>query len=366
MEPKCKYFNKCGGCSAQHIDYSIQLDNKKKVLQQCTGFDDIEVFSDKEYNYRNRMDLIFTYNGLGFREEGKWNKVINIDRCEIADERINELITEIQDNFKEIDVFNVNKQYGTYKFAVMRATRKGTSISFTLNSDSKKLKDAVDKIKEYSKVSKADNIVITYVEAKENMAISDDFFVVKGKSRLEEEFLGKEFTFSVQGFFQNNTIMAEKMHDYVNSILKKYDTKTSHLLDLYGGVGTFGIINASLFKGVTIVEEFEGSITAAKKNLRKNNVEAEAIAMDAKQIIKLKLPRDLVVINDPPRSGMNVKTIKTLNELKPKLIIYISCNPKQLCKELAFFNNYKIKSAAMFDLFPHTPHSEAVIELILN
>ena len=71
MEPKCKYFNKCGGCSAQHIDYSIQLDNKKKVLQQCTGFDDIEVFSDKEYNYRNRMDLIFTYNGLGFREEGK-------------------------------------------------------------------------------------------------------------------------------------------------------------------------------------------------------------------------------------------------------------------------------------------------------
>lgn len=363
-EPKCKYFGKCGGCSAQHVDYQLQLENKKKFLSKAIGFDDIEVHSGNEYNYRNRMDFIFNPRGLGMREKGKWYSTVDVNECVIADARINVLVKEIREFFNEIDAFNVKQHTGTFKFAVIRAPKNDSSISFTLNSDSSRLKDAVEKIKAFAKTTKANNVIVSYVPKNTDVSTSEDYFVVKGKDLLEEEYLGKSFCYSVQGFFQNNTEMAEKMHDYVHSLLEKYDTKNSRLLDLYGGVGTFGIINANLFNSVTIVEEFKGSIDAANKNIKKNSVEnATAIALDAKQLKKIELPRPLFVITDPPRSGMHPKTIKHLNELEPEVIIYVSCNAKQLGKELKHFDNYKIKSAAIFDLFPHTPHFEAVIEL---
>jgi 23S rRNA (uracil1939-C5)-methyltransferase len=101
------------------------------------------------------------------------------------------------------------------------------------------------------------------------------------------------------------------------------------------------------------------------KNLQLNNLKnIEAFAMDSKYLPKLNLKSPLYVITDPPRTGMDPKTILALKQLKPKLIIYISCNPQQLSKDLFKLREYKVVSSALFDLFPQTPHSEAVVELI--
>jgi len=160
------------------------------------------------------------------------------------------------------------------------------------------------------------------------------------------------------------------MHKYVNELLKSYDAKDKfgHLLDLYGGVGTFGIINADLFKKVTIVEGFQGCIDAANANIELNDIDnAEALCMDAMQLKKVKLTSPLYVVTDPPRSGMHPKTIEELIRLKPERLIYISCNVKQLEKDLPkFLKHYTLKSAAMFDLFPQTNHMESVVELWKN
>jgi len=193
---------------------------------------------------------------------------------------------------------------------------------------------------------------------------------------LTETLMGKTFHYSAQGFFQNNHEMAEKMHEYVNNILQlKVDNRLStfgepgnryaHLLDLYGGVGTFGIINSDLFKTVKTVESFEGCVDAAKANIELNGVKnTEAILLDAMQLKKLDFQSPLFVVTDPPRSGMHQKTIEQLIVLKPKLIIYISCSIQQLEKELLkFLKHYKLKSAAIFDLFPQTNHMETVVEL---
>ena len=165
--------------------------------------------------------------------------------------------------------------------------------------------------------------------------------------------------------------MAEVMHAYCRNLLKGYapneDLKEMHLLDLYGGVGTFAIINADLFKTSITVESVKQCTDSAEKNIKENSIaNCKAMTLDARYIKKLTLPQPLVVITDPPRSGMHPDTILHLNKIKPKLIIYVSCNLEQLEKDIPKFKDYEIKSAALFDLFPQTPHSETIVELQLK
>ena len=365
MKPKCYYFGTCGGCSAQHIDYPVQLENKKRMLQQILNFEDVQIVHDEDYNYRNRMDMIFHPRGLGLRVKDDWQKIINVEQCVISNKRLNELIEEIRKHFKEIDAFNNKRRAGTFKCTVIRALSNDSSISFVLNEDSTKLQEAIDKIKEFAEVSSANNILITRTHKNQDVSTGEDYFIVKGSDILHETLHDKKFYFHAQGFFQNNTPMASKMQDYVANIIKQHNTKDMHLLDLYGGVGTFGIMNADEFKSTTIVEGYAGAVDIANKNIKENNSKnTRAIVKDAKLLKNVELPTPLFVITDPPRVGMHPKTIQRLNFLEPEVIIYISCNPRQLGKELLKLPDYKIKSAAMFDLFPQTPHAEAIVELV--
>ncbi len=365
--PRCPYFGRCGGCSTQHIDYPAQLDHKKKLLAALIGQDDIEVFSANEYGYRNRMDFVFSKNGVGLRKKGDWKETVTVDSCAISNEKLNILMKEVREFFREPDYFDVSRKSGTFRYAVIRTPQNDSSISFVLNSDSTRVGEAIEKIKKFAKETTANNIIVTYAPSITDISVSDDFFVVKGKDMLKESYLGNNFIYSVQGFSQNNHEMAETMHSYCNELLKKYDTKNSHLLDLYGGIGTFGINNSPLFKGVTTVESVKQCIDAANENIKMNNAtNTKAVLLDAMQLKKLELPEPLFVITDPPRSGMHPKTILELKMLKPKVILYISCNIQQLGKDIPKFKEYQLKSAAMFDLFPQTPHTEAIVELVLK
>ncbi len=377
--PKCPYFanpaeekteeRKCGGCATQHIPYGVQLENKKKKLISEIAYSNIQVFSDHEWAYRNRMDMVFTPGGLGFREKGKWWRTLPVKQCVISNTRLNEMITEINDFFgPDFDYFNVKTHEGTYKYAVIRTPQNDSSVSIVLNKQSPRYDEAVEKVKAYAAVSTANNVLITNMKAKSSQSFGEDFEVLKGSDMLEETILGKTFHYSCQGFFQNNSIMAEKMHEYTHQLLQKYETSDAHLVDLYGGVGAFGIINADLFSGMTTIESFEGCTIAARANIERNQLaeKAEAICMDAKRLKQVKFPnKPLYVITDPPRSGMHQETIIQLKKLKPELIIYISCNVEQLGKDLPKFTDYRINSAALFDLFPQTNHCEAVVELVV-
>lgn len=362
--PLCPYFNKCGGCAAQHIDYDIQLENKQKAVENAIGHK-VTVHSANPYRYRNRMDFIFTSRGIGFRERNNWKSIVDVDECVISEPIINTLVKEIGEYFGNIDAYNVRTQQGTYMYAVIRTAKNESAISFVLNEDSKGLGQTIDAIKKFAVTSSATNIAVTYVPSTANESISDEFFMVKGKDTLTAEYCGKTFSFSLQGFFQNNHVMAQQMHEYVANIITKHETKQSHLLDLYGGVGCFGIINADKFKDVTIVESVKSCIDAAQKNIAQNKItNAKALVLDAKSLKKVQLAQPLFVITDPPRSGMDPATITQLNVLKPEVIVYISCNYHQLAKDLTKFKNYEVKSAALFDLFPQTNHAEVVAELV--
>ena len=388
--PACPYFAdpnnpkegcaSCGGCAAQHIVYDVQLENKKKRLEQAMMHaypnlkmeklygGGIQTFSDKEWHYRNRMDMVFTSEGLGFREKGKWWKTLPVTSCSISNKAINDLIEEINEFFgPDFDSFNVKSHEGTYKYAVIRTPQNDSSVSIVLNKNSERIDEAVAKVKAFAEKTTAKNVLITYIKAKSSQSIGEEFEVVKGSDMLEETIMGKVLHYSAQGFFQNNSIMAERMHQYVHNLLKDYDRPPyAHLLDLYGGVGAFGLVNADLFYKVTSVESFEGCTTAAKANIECNKVSnMEAICMDAKRLKQVSLPqKDLYIITDPPRSGMCEETIIQLKKLAPEVMIYISCNIEQLEKDLPKFKDYKIKSSAVFDLFPQTNHMESVVEMV--
>lgn len=363
--PLCPYFGKCGGCSFQDVDYAEQIELKKQKIIEAVNIEDIRVFSGREYFYRHRMDMVFHPEGLGFKEKGTWYNVVDVERCVISNENLNEFITEIRSFFTGVDAFDDKKKTGTFRYAVIRTPPTDSSISIVLNQESPRLDEAEGKIKEFAKITSACNVLATYVPPNRGVSVSEEFSVVKGREMIREEYVGRKFWYPIQGFFQNNHDVAEKMHIYINGLLKQHETHDAHLLDLYGGVGTFALINSSLFKDVTIVENSEKAIHAATRNIKENQAKnINPLLQDSKRLKDVELGKPLFVVVDPPRSGIHPKAAKRLNGLGPEAIIYVSCNVNQLRNDLRKLERYKIKSAALFDLFPQTPHIETVAELI--
>lgn len=377
-ENSCSYFGKCGGCSYLDLDYDVQISKKKKDIEKTLGIKNILTFYKNSFNYRNRMDFIVFVKmdgtvGVGLRKKDDWRTIVDIEECKIADEKINFALKSVREFFKTIDskdVFDIRTHIGIYRFVVIRTSSFGTGISFVLNKDSDEIYLAKEKISGFADNSHIENVAIAYVKSNAEFSISNDYEVIKGSEFLNQNYLDRKFFYHCQGFFQNNHQMAIEMQTYVRELLEKYETEDAHLLDLFGGVGTFGIVNSDKFKSVLIVENCKESIDCANKNISENKIEnAKAIVYDAMKLSELneiELMRPLYVITDPPRAGMHKKTVVCLNKLKPKVIVYVSCNPESLAVDLLRFEGYNIKSAAMFDLFPNTPHVEAIVELVLN
>jgi len=364
ITPLCPYFGKCGGCSYQDLDLSTQLNQKKERLAEAIVWEDIHVFSGQEYFYRNRMDFVFFADGLGLREPGSWFNMVDIPECKIADPKLNQILSEVREFFDDVFYFDVKRRFGTYCYAVIRTPGSDSSVSIVLNKKSKKIAEAEIKIKDFSEKTTVSNIIATYIPHNRNVSVSEEFKVIKGTDKLAGQYLGKSFYFPVQGFFQVNQGISEKVHLHCRELFANYPTQNAKLIDLYGGTGTFGILNAAAFKNVSIIENYPPAVEAAQLNITTNQVNnVTTTPIDAKRLHELEFTSPYYIILDPPRSGMHPKTLIQLNSLQPEALIYISCNPKHLGKDLKELTSYQIKSAALFDMFPQTPHMEAVIEL---
>lgn len=363
-EPSCPLFGTCGGCSLQDLEYEKQLTLKAGRLSSILDLPEIPVHSDQPFGYRNRMDFVFHKEGLGLREKGAFDKFVRVERCPIARPEINGLLAEVSEGFSDAFYFDVRRRFGAFCYAVIRVTSTDSSLSIVLNRKDKKLDFWRDRIREFAAVSKARNIIVTLVPPNRNVSVSEEFELIKGADRLKEEYLGCSFLFPVQGFFQVNHAMAAQVHEYVLSLLSRYDTEGSTLLDLYGGVGAFGIINAALFREVVILESYEPAVRCAEENIRENNLaNVRTLLEDAKNLKNLDLPSPLTVILDPPRSGMHPKTVERLNDMEAERILYVSCNPKILAQDLEKLDRFSVKSAALFDMFPQTEYFETVVEM---
>lgn len=360
----CPYFNKCGGCDFQDLSYEEQLNKKINLVKEYLNTDINEIFPSEPFHYRNRMDFAFFKDGIGLREKGKWYKFVDIEYCLIAKEKINNLLKEVREFFKEVDAFDIKKHIGIFRYAVIRSCLTST-ISIVINQDSPQKEEAMGMIKNFAFITSADNLLVCEVPANTDVSITDHYQIIKGIDLLSTKVNEKEFYFHSQGFFQVNDELTNKLHHYVSKILARYDTNKATLLDFYGGVGVFGIMNSEKFKEVIVLDNHSLSLNLVRKNSEINQAKNICpILLEDRKIKEISFKNPLFVICDPPRAGVHPKAIKHLNKIRPELIIYISCNLHQLIKDLKEFTNYKINSLALFDFFPQTKNIELVCELV--
>ncbi len=350
----------------QHLDYARQLQLKKEQVVKLLNITDVAVFPGQPFGYRNRVEFLFHPRGLGLRKKDHSLEIIDVQECPIAAPTLNQLLQEVRGHFPLVDSFNLRSKKGLFRSAVIRATTIGdSSISFVINEDAPEKDPAMIIINEFASKTTAKSVLVTFVPSALDGAYSPRYLVLKGNDHLQEKLCGKNFFFPIQGFFQNNSEMAGKMAEYIQGLLLKYDTAGSELLDIYSGVGSFGVICGAPFKKITLVEQVPEAIAFARKNIAENNLKnASTHVLQAHQLSRLKFLKSLYGIADPPRIGMQQKAIVQLNAIRPRVIIYVSCNPLHLSKDLAKFKRYNIKSVALFDLFPQTGHSEVVVEMV--
>ncbi len=336
--------------------------------------DMIRVFVGEQFHYRNRMDFTFHPTGLGLRKPGKWDHVLDISSSELANSNVNRLLSEVRAFVTDtlpFDTFDLRNKTGTFRYATIRAPSLSSSITFILSSESGDLAAAKERALQFSKISSADSVLVGFVSKLDDRSLSDQFEVIKGSVYLSEKINNHVFMFHSQAFFQNNSLMAEQMVSYVCSLFSQSSSRT--LLDLYGGVGLFGISCAPLFDRVVVVESHPLSLDCAKMNAKQSafsSVETYACEIEslrAASFYSSVVSQDLAMIVDPPRSGISRKALNNVLSLKPRTLVYISCNPLVFANELSSFSRegYLIKSCALFDMFPKTQHVEMIVELVL-
>lgn len=333
----CRYYDKCGGCNILHQKYIEQLkfkENKVREMIERNNLGNIKVNDivyDKEYGYRNKIILHAKNKKLGFYSN-KSNDIVRINKCLLVDDRINNVINEI--NSYLVD----NYIDGEIK---IRCSSKEIMISIK---------------------GKVDADVINYLTC--------DVLIINGKSLKDKDYIIEElndliFKVSEDSFYQVNRYVVSKLYNEVINNIK--DNNYNNALDLYCGTGTITLELSKYVDNVTGIEVVKSAIDDALYNKEINGIDkVNFICGKVEDYIDKFKDIDLVVV-DPPRSGLDNKTRKCLLEMKAKTICYVSCGLDTLVRDLKELSNcYDILSITPVDMFPNTYHVENVVILELR
>jgi 23S rRNA (uracil1939-C5)-methyltransferase len=382
IQPKCKHFNECGGCSLQYLDYKDQLEIKesqvKEALQHIGGFTDPPVKEiigcETPWYYRNKMEFTFSMNKtdeihLGLHPKGYRYDVFDLTECHLESEDIGELVQLVQ-NFaqqKNLQAYNFKNNTGLLRTLTVReGKRTGERLInlTTSHEDFSYEKEFVELLKD-----SATSIYITKHIAQKGSRTVFEPKNVYGKPHITEELHtsdDQKLSFHVlpDAFFQPNTLQAELL--YKQALTLGEITEEDTVYDLFCGTGTIGLFCAHKAKQIFGVDINKNAIENAKQNAAENNItNAEYTAGDAFKIIKDRKDNPDIIIVDPPRSGLGEPLCNHLLELDAKRLIYVSCNPATLSRDLKILceNKYRLLTAQPVDMFPHTYHIETVCKL---
>ncbi len=330
VTPKCPFYDACGGCDMEHISYEESVLWKKQMLEEIfkkNGLwnDSISVISDQSGAYRNKVSLKVQNGRLGFYQNDT-HQLVEISKCLLASDAINRLIDD----------------FLLYSFP-------NGEVMIRVNENDEVLLDIItnDEVKIEAELTERHKIVGIMVNHR----------CVYGESYFFERKNGVLYQVSFDSFFQVNPFISSKLFLYVRDCLKK----ASNVLDLYCGVGTLGLQVYQNSMKLTGIEIVPNAIFNAMKNAKLNHVDASFHLGNVTDLIS-KIPVDFdAVIVDPPRSGLDTNTCKAIFDMKPDTILYVSCNPQTLIRDLKFFQkDYEIVSVQGFDMFPYAKHVECV------
>ena len=317
IKPICPYYKVCGGCTFLHTTYSNERNIKQKYLERKFDRKIEYIETINELYYRNKI-VLHVNNGIIGLYNDKTHDVCEIDNCYLILPKMNEFISYL----KTINLINVSE-------IMIRCINDEIMVN----------------LKTIKKDKTLNNINC------DSLYINNQY--VKGKEYLIDEINNYKFSIYPKSFYQVNK---EGMTNIYNKALE-FINNNKTLLDLYCGTGTIGIWLNNKFDSITGVEINESSIKNANINKKLNKLSnIEFICSDAKNIEGV---FDTIVV-DPPRNGLSKDVIKYLNESNTKEIVYISCNPNTLKRDIDKLTNYEVRYISCTDMFPRTKHIETV------
>jgi tRNA (uracil-5-)-methyltransferase len=353
LSPRCRHFGDCGGCLFQDIDYSDQLLLKREYLNSL--FEGIyrceHVYASTPYQYRNRMDFVTAFHKIGLRRAGSYRHVVDIESCEILQERAHAVFTELRPLLGQVEDYNYLSHKGYLRYVVLRQARYTGELmlNFVVGESGYRLDGIIERM-----FDSADSISILLNAGMADLSFGEVIKTAKGGS-IEESFEGIRFSIAPNSFFQSNSEIALQMYRRIK------DEAAGRVLDLYSGVGSISLFIAEACSTVTGVEVLREAVEVAEKNRYLNNIEnVNFICEDALKFIRYADEYYDTVILDPPRSGINPKMLKHIKNISPDKIIYMSCNPASFKKDLLELADYKLDEFQAYDMFPQTPHLETL------
>lgn len=376
VKPACKHYGPCGGCISQHLPLETQRMLKKQVVIDLLHQAQIAIPRDipivglsQKYHYRNKMEFNFgdaKKDGpltLGMHERGHGFNIIDTDDCQLINRDMNKIRTYTVEYFRQHDLpfYQWLRREGILRHLIIRHTRFGGELMVVLVTTSQLDHDLTAWTQGLLKLSLKDQIVsVVHIENDTigNVVQADAIHQLYGKETLTEHILDLAFHISPLSFFQTNSAATELLYSRVLAHVGQPDL----VLDLYSGTGTITQLlarNAAHVIGVELVEE---AVIAARQSASRNQLNnVEFIAGDVKDMIS-DLPHQVnLVVVDPPRAGLHPKVIEQIDTIAPEHLIYVSCNPKSLAKDLLKIQNYTIQAMELVDMFPNTPHVETVV-----
>jgi 23S rRNA (uracil1939-C5)-methyltransferase len=342
----------------QILDFGYENEVKLNLLKQTfkheAGIDleEVEMYAGKdEYGYRNKMEYNFwgdeTGVSLALHKRGTGQK-IRLSGSALASDAINRAGEEL------IKILNQNKVFaGDLKSLVLRSNKKGECVAALFVKK--------EEFGEFEIPNSLKGLVCYYSNPKSPASVKTAKLWHKGDIKLSDSVCGTNLEYDVDSFFQVNVPVFEKAIEDIRECL---DSKTKELVDFYGGVGSIGVLTAQ-GKPLKIVEVHEDSAKMAEENLAKLNLEnAEVICLPGEGSLD-SIVEDSTLIVDPPRAGLHKKVVQQISEIKPKQVIYLSCNPVTQARDVKLLleAGYKISFAKGYNFFPKTPHIESLVIL---
>ena len=384
IEPDCTTYKRCGGCNLRHVDYEETLNIKQNAVQSLvnkTLKNPIEVKKTvamgNPYNYRNKLQFPVGIDKNGEPIIGvfanRTHEIIPIQGCAIQDIKSIQIAKYVVDEIKKynLSVYDENTGKGLLRHVIVKAAKSTGEYMVILVVNGNKLPYSKEIAESLVVACSSITSVIVNINTKNtNVILGDKNITVYGKDYIIDKLGDYYFKISPLSFYQVNPVQAEALYNY--AIEAAEITKNDVVFDLYCGIGTISIFMAKSAKEVYGVEIVEQAIEMAKENAKENKIDnTHFIAGDTEIVLtdlieKQHIMPDVIIV-DPPRKGLDKTSINNILKVKPRRVVYISCNPASLVRDLRMLEEeYEFKVIQPFDLFCFTSHVENCVVLTLK
>ena len=385
IDAPCAYFGRCGGCRLQHVAYPAQLAFQEKQVRDCLerlgGLAPFELRpilpAPDVYGYRNKMEftVVPSPDGpvLGLHEADRYDVVLDIDRCLLQSERMNALLAETRADVRArgLTAYQTTPDgagRGLLRFVTLREGRHTGQAMVNLVAaapDVEALTPVAERL--CTRVPATASVVLNVNAKKASVAVGSEEHLLRGRDTITESLGDVAFEISANSFFQTNTTQAERLFAVVAEACALSGVET--VIDLYSGTGAISLLMARKARHVYGIELAAAAVADAMRNARANKIEnCTFLSGEVRHVLPDLIRQGVraeVVVADPPRAGFHPKALTALTTLAPARLVYVSCNPATLARDIGDLTRrgYVLEWVQPVDMFPQTPHIEAVARL---